>query len=402
MKYILTSEKNRRGEESVCSYLLDDNEKAVEIRRNRKEQTFMLGDIFIAMVKKVLPNLDSAFVEINPGCSCYLPLHTVKNPIFTSKGPSASVAAGDQIVVQLVKEKTDSKVPAVTTEFTLQGRYCVYMWTGECGVSKKIQDQARKDELLRLARSKSVSHSAFLMRTKASQSDNTEIEKEMDHMLMLAEKISRDSAHMVCYSSLYKAYPDYLKQIRSFSPADDFAVLTEDPALGGEVRDFLAREYPEMLPSLKLYSDDLLPLRKRYRLDVQTEEALRDKVWLDSGAYLIISPTEALTAIDVNTGKSIPPRKKDREDLLLSLNREAAKECMRQIRLRNLSGIIIIDFINMREKESEENLMAELKRLALQDPVKVNVIDITRLGLVELTRKREGGRLVREDVIERD
>ena len=153
-----------------------------------------------------------------------------------------------------------------------------------------------------------------------------------------------------------------------------------------EIKEFLEEHQPEDLEKLRLYSDKLLPLYKLYSIEKHVENALKERVWMKSGAYLVIQPTEALTVIDVNTGKCIDKKRDDRA--YLKINIEAAKEAARQIRLRNLSGIILIDFINLSSKELMDELMEYFGKELRRDPIATTLVDITKLQLVEVTRKK--------------
>ncbi len=164
------------------------------------------------------------------------------------------------------------------------------------------------------------------------------------------------------------------------------SILTDAPELFEKAREYLNAAQPEDLKKLSLYEDPGITLSSLYRLEHHLKEALQEKVWMKSGGYLVIQPTEALTVIDVNSGKSIS--KKQVQEHYLKINLEAAEEIARQLRLRNLSGIIIVDFIDMKSDESRELLMQALSRAVSADPVPVRVVDMTKLNLVELTRKK--------------
>ena len=163
-------------------------------------------------------------------------------------------------------------------------------------------------------------------------------------------------------------------------------IVVEDVELYEEIKTFLEKHQPEDLKNLKLYQDKLLPLHKLYSLEKEIEHALNERVWLKSGAYLVIQPTEALTVIDVNTGKCVSKKKDD--ETMLKINLEAAREAARQIRLRNLSGIIVIDFINMDNENSMQALLEFFQRELKKDAITTTLVDVTKLQLVEVTRKK--------------
>ena len=163
-------------------------------------------------------------------------------------------------------------------------------------------------------------------------------------------------------------------------------IIVEDEELYEDTKQYIQMYQPEDLEKLRLYKDQVLPLYKLYNLEKQMEKALKERVWMKSGAYLVIQPTEALTVIDVNTGKCIDKKKDD--EAYLKINKEAAKEVAKQIRLRNLTGIILIDFINLSSKEFTDELLNYFEKELKKDPVATTLVDITKLQLVEVTRKK--------------
>ena len=163
-------------------------------------------------------------------------------------------------------------------------------------------------------------------------------------------------------------------------------ILTDDPEIYGQIKEYLSVYQREDLEKLRLYSDPMVSLGKVYQLEKAMEEALSRHVWLRSGGYLVIDPTESMTVIDVNTGKYTG--RKNLHDTIMKINLEAAGEISRQLRLRNLSGIIVVDFIDMESEEDKKLLLKTLSAYCLADPVKTTVVDITKLNLVEITRKK--------------
>ena len=179
---------------------------------------------------------------------------------------------------------------------------------------------------------------------------------------------------------------EYLDLIKGARAGELEEILTDSREVYEKVQTYLEGFQPEDLDKLTFYQDKLQPLYKKYPVEASIDEALRERIWLKSGGYLVIQMTEALTSIDVNTGKY--DGKKQSEETFLKINLEAAKETARQMRLRNLAGIIIIDFINMKKEENNEYLLSEMREFLRQDPVLTVLVDMTPLGLVEITRKR--------------
>ena len=190
----------------------------------------------------------------------------------------------------------------------------------------------------------------------------------------------------MCYSCLNRAPKQYLNELKNINQDGLTDIVVEDMVIYEETKQYLEENQPEDLPKLRLYSDKLLPLHKLFCIEKQLENALKERVWMKSGAYLVIQPTEALTVIDVNTGKCIDKKHNDRS--YLKINIEAAKEAAKQIRLRNLTGIILVDFINMSSKEMTEELLDIFGKELRKDPVATTLVDMTKLQLVEVTRKK--------------
>ena len=202
----------------------------------------------------------------------------------------------------------------------------------------------------------------------------------------MLKQLIKESGSRTCYSCLYKTLPSYIAGIRDSYAGGLEEIVTDCPDLYGQLKEYLETSQAEDAGKLKLYTDRLLSLGKLYSLDNALSKALDKRVWLKSGGYLVIEPTEAMVVIDVNTGKY--EGKKKLEETVLKINLEAAAEIARQLRLRNLSGIIIVDFIDMEREEDRKALLAHLVEVVSRDPVKTTVVDMTALNLVELTRKK--------------
>ena len=183
-----------------------------------------------------------------------------------------------------------------------------------------------------------------------------------------------------------EAPPPYIVDLKNIYQEGLTEIVVEDARLYEEIKGYLSEEQPEDMGKLRFYKDKLLPLSKLYSIEARIQNALKEKVWMKSGAYLVIQPTEALTVIDVNTGKCIGKKKDDK--VYFKINVEAAKEAAKQIRLRNLSGIILIDFVNLESKDKMEELLEAFRNYLHQDPVQTTLVDMTKLQLVEVTRKK--------------
>lgn len=386
-KYLVIKYKGK-----IVSLLFHEN-RLVHARAE-KEGGNILGNIYVARVKSILKNIHAAFVEIEPGCPCFLNLERVRSPLLTNRAYDGRILAEDEILVQVYKEAAKTKSPAVTCSLSLDGKYCVVsadrpgaVYSSKLSekVKKRIGDALEKEGVLKeYAKKKGI-----VIRTNAKNLG--------DDILPLADEIRRlsgelqeimDAAHYrTCYSVLYKAAPSYLAGIRDEYEGQYEEIVTDDPGIYENIMAYREANPSFHIPEARLYRDDRLPLYKLYSVETRLQEALGRKVWLKSGGYLVIDPTEALTVIDVNTGKLVTG--KDMEQTWLKINMEAAEEIAFQLALRNISGIIIVDFINMKPAEHNKKLMSHLGNLLKQDPVRTELMDITALGLVEITRMKK-------------
>ncbi len=363
MKYCIAKMNNR-----ILSYLLAENGRAVEIHADELEDRNLLGNIYIGRVQKVVKNIQAAFVEISPGVPCYLPLEDLRDPIYTKKGPSKDLQQGDELVVQVSREAMKTKGPSVTTRLSLQGRYVILDGKHPgIGISKKLEE-GQREQLRRIAEfyRKDLwadSHSGsirlaetagIVIRTNAACASEEAILEELRKLSRQLADIRGKAPYRTCYSCLHQMPPGWLRRFNGLRMRDTQFIMIEDEQLYLQARQYLQEYLPELLPILVHYQDPLLPMHKLYSLERELSEALSQRVWLRSGGYLVIQPTEALTVVDVNSGKYEAGKKK--EETILKVNLEAARETARQMRLRNLSGIIIIDFINMETEEAKNEV----------------------------------------------
>lgn len=375
-----------REQEGILTSIWE-NGKAVELRLEKDQEDIRIGDIYIGKVKKIVKNIQAAFIEIMPGVECYYSIEENPSPIYTAKQGRKGLAAGDELLVQVCRESSKTKQPTVTSCLNFTGTYVVLTWA-KCriGVSGKIsgEDRERLKELLEPLKNDQY---GYIIRTNASTAKPEEILKEAQSLSLRCMDLIEKSGHRTCFSKLDSMPPSFLGSVRDAYEEGLVEIVAEDEAIYEALSAYLKEHRPKDLPMLRRYQDDLLSLSSLYGIRGVLEEALRQKVWLSSGAYLVIQPTEALTVIDVNTGK-YSEKKKNSQDTYLKINLEAAREAARQLRLRNLSGIVIIDFINMERKEDQQMLLDALNAHLKRDPIKTVLVDMTPLNLVEITRKK--------------
>ncbi len=347
----------------------------------------LLGRIYIGKVKNIVKNIQAAFVEIGDGQIAYYSLQKNPSPLFTKAANGVTVCVGDEIVVQVEKEAMKTKEPVVTSKWSINGRYVVFVY-GESFLhfSSKIKDSSWKKSVQEKVEQLHLS-GGILIRTNAQYVSEEILLKELKELYHVFCMIKQKANYRTVYTCLYQPEKDYLTAIRDTYSNDLDEIITDDTEIFQELQKYFRENFPDDLEKLQYYEDKMLPLEKLYRFDFEIQRALQKQVWLKSGAYLIIEPTETLVAIDVNTGKAI--KGKQKEETFLKINLEAAAEIARQLRLRNLSGMILIDFINMKAEEYRRKLMEEFQRLVAYDPIKTVVVDITKLDLVEVTRKKE-------------
>ncbi|MBO6114067.1 MAG: ribonuclease E/G [Lachnospiraceae bacterium] len=347
------------------------------------EEGSILNNIYVGRVSNILSNIKAAFVDIKPNLSCYLSMEDYKS--------EKKLKIGDIITVQISKDSIKTKQPSVTTDICLTGKYAIIHADKTVGVSAKIKDDKKRDGLKNIfenvlkdfdtsKRCQDISYGAII-RTKAADENVSDklIADEMKELLYKLDNLLDKARYMTAYSKVYESEAAYIKDMAYFSEKEDCEVITDDIVIYNE---FLENHKSQV----RLYTDSMISLADLYNLKSLTEKALSKRAYLKSGAYLVIEPTEAMTVIDVNTGKAI--HGKNSEEYILKINCEAAKEIARQIRLRNLSGIIMIDFISMKSENSNNELLSCLRDYTATDDVPVKVVDITKLGLVELTRKK--------------
>lgn len=366
---------------------LMENGRAAELHCDEEQRNSLLGNIYIGKVKNIVKNIRAAFIEIENGIQCYYSLSDNKDPIYIKKGSSKDMQAGDELLVQVCRENLKSKPPAVSSNLNFTGNYLV-LTTGNksTGMSSKLTQEEKK-RLKEYLAPYLDSRFGFIVRTNAREVDQETFVAEARLLKELYEMVMQKAKFRTCFSILHRNNPTtWLSTLRDIYKENLSQILTDDETLYEKIKEYLHQYQREDEEKLNFYQDDLLPLMKLYSLESAVENALKERVWMKSGAYLVIQPTEALTVIDVNTGKYDGHKKQ--QDTFLKINLEAAREIAVQIRLRNLSGIIVIDFINMESGEYRRQLMEEFDRILKKDPVKTTLVDMTALSLVEVTRKK--------------
>ena len=387
--------------EQIVSLLYQDN-RLVQVKvheDNCKKHNIKAGEdrssslplhaIFIGKVKNVVPSIDAAFVEVEKGKMGFLPMKQAKNPIIVNRKYDGRIVAGDEILVQIEKEGIKTKDPGLTCNLSFTGKYGV-LTTGKQGIgfSTKLDNQTKlfwkqhleEENVNEILSQENV---GLVIRTNVVGlgEETDSFYKELGALLEQKCKVLDNVSYRTCFSCLYQPMEGYLEDVRDTYEDSYDKIITNKEEIYHRIRE----TFPTM-EKVELYEDTRIPLEKLYSVETRLKEALDERVWLKSGAYLVIQQTEALTVIDVNSGKI--QKKNPKDDIYHEINKEAAREIALQLRLRNLSGIIVIDFINQNTKEQDSALLSYLSGLVRKDSVKTSVIDMTPLGLVEVTRKK--------------
>lgn len=377
-KLIITKKDGR-----YLTALQSDN---VMVELHLEDEDTTLGNIYIGKVKNVVKNINAAFVDYQEHKTGYYSL--TENPVSLFGRPAAgAVKSGDEIIVQVEREAVKTKDPVLTANLTFTGKYAV-LTAGKqiLGFSAKIHDDKWKEALRRELTPMLEGTAGVIIRTNAYTADIELVKQEITQLLTVYQKLLADAPFRTCYSLLYQANPGYLSTLKNLPDHSLEQIITDQPEVFDTCHVYLSLYQPEDLDKLLLYQDSRISLNNLYALDSVFSQALQKRVWLKSGGYLVIEQTEAMVVIDVNTGKY--SKKNNLPDTIRQINREAALEICHQLRLRNLSGIILIDFIDMKTAEEKQQLLNLLKSCAARDPVKTTVVDMTALNLVEMTRKK--------------
>lgn len=367
--------------------LLQSGKETVQVNIEPEENQSVLGNIYIGKVNHIVKNINAAFVDIGGGQMGYLNLSDANILFVDQRTYNGKLRQGDEIIVQVERDAVKTKAPVLTGNLNVTGRYFV-LTSGkkQIGFSTKITDPAWKQEMKSYLESRKDEDFGMIVRTNAYKVPKEELESELIQLMDSFKEMLDNAKHRTCYSLLYSSAPSYLTGLRDSLKSSLESVITDEPDIYEAIKDYLTQCQPEDLGLLTWYEDNLLPLGKLYRIEKTMDEALGKRVWLKSGGYLVIEPTEALVVIDVNTGKY--SGKKELRETIKKVNLEAAEEIGHQLRLRNLSGIIIIDFIDMEAEEDRRILMERLEGILSKDPVKTTVVEMTKLNLVEVTRKK--------------
>lgn len=353
------------------------------------KKTPKISDIYVGRVKDVVKNINAAFIEFEKNVVGYYSLIENHTPVYLNKKNTDKLCEGDTILVQIKKEAVKTKSLTLTSDISLAGKYIVLnLNKSGVGISSKIKDIEFKSNVTKVLED-IINNSEFnigvVVRTNAVNADLEDIKNELTLLIKRYSNIVETAKTRTIYTKVYSEDKEYLKMLKGAYEGEIDEIVTDDINVYEDILNVYSEDVNNKF-KVKFYEDEILPLYKLYSIESLIKDVLSKKVWLKSGGYLVIEPTEAMTVIDVNTGKCT--KGKDIEKTSYNINIEAAEEVAYQLKLRNISGIIIIDFINMSSEENKSDLINYLKRLIAKDRIKTDFIEMTKLELVELTRKK--------------
>lgn len=373
-------------EETRMAIVEDGELDAIEFERS--SHSHLVGNIYKGQVQNVLPGMQAAFLDIGTGKNAFLYIGDGLPQDAMKVLPQAQkIHIGQNLPVQIVKDAIGTKGPRATTHISLPGRNIVLMPTAAyIGMSHRITDEAERKRLHEIAERICPKNMGLIVRTVAVGKSEADLQAEADYLYKLWQSIlARFKMNSRGAVNLYRDADLAIRTARDYLNDSVDAMWIDDKDVYQRIVELMKFLSPELVPRIHLYTDKT-PLFKKYGMDEEIEKLRAREVELKSGGFLVIDKTEALAVIDVNTGKFVGSTKLG--DTVYQTNLEAAQEIMRQLRLRDIGGIIIVDFIDMEKEEQKENLLAVMREAAKKDRTKTNIVDITSLGLVEITRKK--------------
>ncbi len=408
-----------------------ENGTIAEVFIERRDETSIAGNIYKGRVQRVLPGMQAAFVDIGFDQAAFIYVDDVldsaslklckqfeqdaysdddreegsmdvgrledESESWEPMAPDCAIEGllteGQEILVQVAKSSIGSKGPRVTTHISLAGRYMVLMPTVDhIGISRRITDETERTRLKEMLLKIRKSNFGYIFRTQARDIDEATLTKELEFLNNTWQDIQDKSQTLSATALIYKDLNATFRAVRDLLANEADKLIIDSREEYDNVQNFLKKLMPDVNLSVELY-EGKESIFDAYNIEGDITRALKKKVWLKSGGYIVIEQTEALVAIDVNTGRYVGKRNFD--ETILKTNLEAVKEIAYQVRLRNIGGIIIIDFIDMRKNSHKEKVMAQLHEAVKKDKSQTNILPLTELGLVQMTRKRTRRNLTR-------
>jgi len=389
-----------------CRVALLEGGQVVEFYIEREGDASFVGNIYKGRVVKVLKGMQACFIDIGLDKAAFLYVDDIRGGIkelypflegdeetefiskldFKDASIEELVQQGQEILVQVAKDPIGTKGARVTSRITLPGRYVVLMPGMEhIGVSRKIEDEEKRKKLKELATKIKPTGFGLIMRTVSEDATEEEIQRDIDFLLLLWDNIQKKKDKVHAPSLIHSEFDLVLRSLRDFMNQSVDRLIIDNYNEWIRLKEFAQIYFPRIADKIELFEGDE-PIFDAFGVEVDLDRSLERKVWLKSGGYIVIDQTEAMTVIDVNTGKFVG--KENLEDTILRTNLEAVKEIAYQIRLRNLGGIILIDFIDMEKDENKQKVINAMVEAMKKDRAKTTIYNITDLGIVQMTRKR--------------
>lgn len=353
-----------------------ENGTLCEIHMEKQSSADQAESLFLGRIQSIKPALHAAFVDIDTEINAFLPIREGMN-----------LRCGDMIIVQgQAKQSTDSKGLRITDNVNLAGKWLVLLpQANGVHVSKKIKDRALREALAKLGKEICPQSCGLIIRTAGEEVTEQLLTVEAQELYQIWQDIRHKASGMTKPGLLHQRLPQHLRLARDMHDLDEIVINSETGCR--QLESMQRSAVISANTQIQHYPETAALLFDAYNIETQIDKALKKRVWLPCGGYLIIDPCEAMTVIDVNSGKMILGR--DLEDTALRVNLEAVQEAVHQLRLRDIGGIIVIDFIDMRREENRQLLLKKMKEAAKEDSMQMTVEGFTRLGLMEITRKRK-------------
>lgn len=384
--------------------ILEDNQP-VEVYVEKPHHQGMVGNIYKGKVENVIPGMQAAFVDIGQDSNAFLPFSEITNPELLKDASTSEeeddggdgqsrekqqievdLQTGQEIMIQVIKEPFAGKGPRVTTNIAIPGHLLVLVPNAKfVGISKKIWDKYEKRRLRKIIQNLVTDDVGIIARTEAEGKPEKLISKDFEILMKNWKAMDTKARHMKAPAMVYEDLETVSTVIRDLLTSEVTAMVFDSRKLFRRTQTYLQDVSPGLVSKIELYRGRV-PLFTKTGIEEEIQKSLRQRVWLKSGAYLVIDPTEAMVVVDVNSGRFIG--KGIHEANSLKINLEAAREVARQLRLRDIGGLIVIDFIDMQEEESKKQVFKELRKELRRDRAKVAVSPISEFGLLEMTRQR--------------
>jgi ribonuclease G len=372
-------------------YLLIENNEVVEFRLDKKGELNLIGSIYKAKIKKLVPSMNAAFVDIGDIKEAFLPIRDFFHQC-------KEIKVGDEILVQIKRTSIDTKGAKVSCKLTIPGKYLVLLPNNNyISISSKIEDKELKERIKKrveiILKNHRTEDLGYIIRTSILDASDEDLLNDFLYLKKQWENIESISKELKAPAVIYQ------DNLKAFTFLRDYAgeikrIITDDYSLFKRLKNYIQHNFSTKDIKLEFYNDGKTSLFEKYKVERIINKILNPYVWLKSGGYLIIEETEALVSIDVNSGSL--RRYKSIEETAIHTNLEAAEEILKQIRLRDLGGIIVIDFIDMREEANREKLINYLKENIKKDKQTIKIKSFTDLGLLELTRKKLDESLIKQ------